>query len=573
MPDRPPLLRTSFRLLFALVTSTLITGLHAEAARAQSSSTISPRDPIYRAIDHFIAEGLIDTVIVGERPYSRREIRRLINEAVRNRSRLERGFADSSAGTAQRAALAERLQYTNALLDEVRFAYANDSAPLNGARRQPSTPSVARIDRLGAEGTLLASPWRRIPNGGIGGINAIINPLAEDRQGRDYADGATGAADVEGHADFGRYLALNVAGETRMLASHGTGTLRGRANVLSLSTVLRNVRFDVGRDYVQWGPTPRGGLSVSANSPPLDMLRIESDAPFVLPWIFRLVGPVRASLFIADLGVHREYPHSKLVGWKVSALPSRRVEIGVTVIDETGGEGAPPASFVDRVTDVVPIIDALFRNKSDFQFSNKLAGGDIRLRIPEARGLELYGETLFDDFDLRRVTSSIWEDNGMIAGFTLPRLTMNGAVRLDGELHHTGLRYYQHSQFITGVTLHSRLIGDELGPRGDAAYFTLSLVPSLIREIGVNVAFERRSNDQYRVVSDAPNDAKFRFEKVQVLPKEDRQRLTLAWAEGSITGGLRLIGELGLERAARYNFEAGITKTNALARLTIEYRP
>jgi capsule assembly protein Wzi len=562
-------LRTSIRLLFAFVTTTFIIGLLPLAAGAQSSSTVDPSDPVYRAIDRFIADGLIDTVIVGQRPYSRREITRLVAEAVRNRGRLELGFGDTTVGPSARSILAGRLQYTNALLDEMRAAY-----PLDTSRHGvPGIPIGGRLDRWDAEGTVLASPWRRVPNGGIGGIQALINPLGEYRQGREYVDGITGAFDASAHGDFGRFASLNVAGEGRMLGARGDATFRGRANVLSLSTRLRNFRLDVGRDYVQWGPTPRGGLSVSMNAPPLDLVRLQSDAPFVLPWVFRLAGPVRAELFMADLGIHREFPHAKLVGWKLSALPWRRVELGITVLDETGGEGGPPASFVDRLTDVFPFIDALFRNKSDFQFSNKLAGGDIRLRIPEARGLELYGESLLDDFDLRRVKSSLWEDNGLIAGFTLPRLTMNGAFRLDGELHHTGVRYYQHAQFISGVTLHSRIIGDDLGPRGDGGYATLTWAPSIVQELALNAAVERRSNDQYRIVSNAPNDANFHFERVEVLPKEIRQRLTVTWSDGSITKGLRLVGEAGVERVEHFNVVAGSPKTNGLARLTIEYRP
>src|SRR5262245_14127177 len=441
--------RTSLRLLFALVASSFGTLLHAPLAKAQSSATADPSDPIYRPIDRFIAEGLIDTVLVAQRPYSRRAIARLAAQAARDPSRPEAGFAGKGLTADSRSALAQRLQYTSAPIDQARIVYQVDTV---AARPRSDVPLAGRLDRMTLEGVVLSSRARDVPDGGIAGIRAVTNPLADDNQGRPYVDGVTGAAEGAAHGDLGRFASLNVAGDARGVGSHGTGKQESRVTVLSLSTRLRNVRVDVGRDYVSWGQTPRGGLAFSLNAPALDMVRITSDAPFVLPWLFRYVGPVGATVFMADLGVHREFPHAKLVGWKVSAAPVKQLELGLTVIDETGGRGAPRASFADRFEDVFPFVDALFRNKSDFEFSNKLAGGDIRLRIPSAGGLELYGETLFDDFDLRRLWSSFWQDNGVIAGFTLPRLTTDGVVRLDGEVHHTGLRYYQHGQFSSGIT-------------------------------------------------------------------------------------------------------------------------
>ena len=563
--------RTSVRLLFALVVSSFGTLLRAPLAKAQSSATVDPSDPIYRSIDRFISEGLIDTVLVGQRPYSRRQIARLVAQAARNRARLEAGFAGKSLTADSRSALAQRLQYTNALIDQARIVYQVDTV---AARPRSDVPFAGRLDRMTLEGAVLRSPTRGVPDGGIPGISAVTNPLVDDRQGRPYVDGVTDAIEGAGHGDLGRFASLNVAGDARGLSSHGTRRQTSRVSVLSLSTRLRNLRVDVGRDYLSWGQAPRGGLAFSLNAPALDMVRITSDAPFVLPWVFRYVGPVGVTVFMADLGKHREFPHAKLVGWKVSAAPVKQLELGLTVIDETGGNGAPPASFASRFEDAFPFVDALFRNKSDFEFSNKLAGADIRLRIPSAGGLELYGETLFDDFDLRRVKSSFWQDNGILAGFSLPRLTTDGVWRLDGEVHHTGLRYYQHGQFSSGITFQDHILGDALGPRGDAAYATLTWAPTVVQEIAVRTAFERRSNDQYVILSDgAPAYRNFRFQKVETLPKETRQRLTLMWSAGSGVLGLRSVVEFGLEHVSHFGFDVNQDGANGLLRVALELRP
>ena len=566
--------RIPLRLLFALSVLSSLLALPAPALRAQSSASVDPADPIYRAIDLFIAEGLIDSVVVGQRPYSRREVARLVAIAARHRARLEQGFADRSLTPAERAILAHRLHYTNALLDQARQVYGVDTIPVPHMRSASEITTAGRLDRVTLEGTSLASVPRVVPNGGIGGIDAVTNPLADNRQGRDYADGGTVAVEGAWHADAGPYASLNMAFDARHLELHGgQRTTAAHAQVLSVATFLRNVRIDLGRDYITWGQTPLGGLAFSTNAPALGMFRVASDAPFLLPWFLRYAGPLRASLVVADLGTHRDHAHAKLVGYKISAVPWRRLELGVTVLDELGGVGTPPVSVGDRIADVFPFVDAIFFHKTNVTFSNKLAGGDIRLRFPEANGLELYGEMLLDDFDLRRVKSSLWQDDGIIAGLSVPRLASDGTFRLDAELHHTGLRYYQHDLFDSGVTYDQRMLGDALGPRANAGYLTIRWATTTVHELAINVAIERRSNDQYVLVSDDAQSTNFRFEKTEDRPEETRKRLTLAWSNGSTIVGLRGVLEAGWEHVSQFDFTTGVSRSNALARLTLEYRP
>ena len=146
--------------------------------------------------------------------------------------------------------------------------------------------------------------------------------------------------------------------------------------------------------------------------------------------------------------------------------PHPRFEFGVEVIDETGGGGAPPASFGDRVDDAMPLIDAVFRSHSDFLFSNKIAGVDALVRVPEFAGLVLYGEGAVDDFDARRLHSSLLDDGGYIAGLSLACLSECGRFGVRAEYHQTGIRFYTHDQFTSGVQDNGIMLGDPLGPRG-----------------------------------------------------------------------------------------------------------
>src|SRR6185295_4619406 len=74
--------------LMALVVVTLCPN-----AGAQSTPLVPPSSGVYRDIERLAAVGLIDTLIVGVRPFSEREVVRLLNEARANLDRVPRARA------------------------------------------------------------------------------------------------------------------------------------------------------------------------------------------------------------------------------------------------------------------------------------------------------------------------------------------------------------------------------------------------------------------------------------------------------------------------------------------------
>jgi len=530
----------------------------AFGVRAQATATVDPTDPVYGVIGRLAAERLIDTVIVGQRPYSRRAIARMLSEANRNKPRL--------VSTPTRAPL------LLALLDRESARFAAEIKALAGDHGR-SWRVVVPVDRLALETTALRSPIRAIPSGGLGSLAGTTNPLVDNRQGRAYATqtltlGIEGAARVQ----FSRFAVASVSGGVR--GPQARFVSDQVLDVLALSTLLRNVRLDVGKDYVSWGQTDRGGLAASWNAEALPQVRVSSDLAFVMPSFLRWLGPTRGTFVLANLGNSAQtYSNSQWISYKVSVEPHPRFELGVTVVDEMGGSGAPKASFGKRVADVVPLVDVIFMGKSDLQFSNKLAGADARWRVPNARSLELYVESLLDDFDARRIKSSLWEDNGIIAGFVLPQLSASGTWSVEAEAHHTGLRYYEHMQFPSGLTNRGRIIGDALGPRANAGYLTLGWEPNAVTQLQMKGAYEWRSNDQYDFTTSGPNDEGFGFVKTEVRPKEKRARASVAWTYTPAPFGLRLIAEGGIESVTNFAFDDGNNRTNFLLRFGFEYRP
>ena len=137
------------------------------------------------------------------------------------------------------------------------------------------------------------------------------------------------------------------------------------------------------------------------------------------------------------------------------------------------------------------------------------------------------------------------------------------------ELHHTGIRYYEHHQFTSGQTLREVLIGDPLGPDAGGGYVDVGWCASARQRFTLEGAVERRSNDQYESFS---SGATFGFRRIQLRPKEWRGRLLASWRKVPERGGLGLHVEAGYERARNFNFSEGVNRDGVLARVALEYR-
>lgn len=517
--------------------SALLSLLAAAAVQAQATATVDPLDRAYEHLELIRGEGILDRPLLTQRPLSRGEVARLAAEA-RERLRSDPKYRSVAAERAISALEAE-------------FAASDESAPLAA---------------VALEAMYLDSPWRPVGTGDLGGIDALTNPLAEFRQGRAASRGMNAYLRTDHRLQLGRHLAVSARPMLRIAGSPVSDEARTAATLEQLYAVTKigNLRILLGRDYVVFGPGMRGGLSLTQNAPALDMVRLSTERPVTLPWILRVVGPVRATALLADLGPDQNFPRARLAAARASFAPLNSVEVGATLLQHVGGAGSPPATFGEKLADFFPLIDAIVLGDRDLQFSNKLSGVDARLTLP--RQVQLYGELLFDDFDLRRVRSTLWEDASLLVGLAVPRVVPSGALRLDLEAHHTGLRMYQHGQFVSGFTRDRWILGDPLGARANAGYARLTHGFASDRAVALEAAHEWRSDDQYDVVVSGPDDSGWRFVRSEIRPKERRSRLTVDWRE-RFDGRSTLSVVAGAERVENFSFEAGRDLLNVVVRV------
>src|SRR5207244_3510404 len=158
----------------------------------------------------------------------------------------------------------------------------------------------ATLRSLSADATIADSPSRPIPTSyGLAGasyIDARLNPLLQNNEGRVLADGAT--AGGEALVDF--TLDTHFAGQLHPRpwtsdARGATADVDATIHDAYLRALFGNWAIDAGRNHVADGYGSTAGPVLSHNPRGLDLLRLSFDRPATLPWFFGALGPINAS--------------------------------------------------------------------------------------------------------------------------------------------------------------------------------------------------------------------------------------------------------------------------------------
>ena len=99
--------------------------------------------------------------------------------------------------------------------------------------------------------------------------------------------------------------------------------------------------FTLGKQSLWWAPNYGGALLLSNNAEPIYMGRVSRTAPFELPWIFHILGPMKWDFFFGKLSGN-QYPARPLVhGEKIAFEPTKNLEVSFSRTGEFGGVGRP----------------------------------------------------------------------------------------------------------------------------------------------------------------------------------------------------------------------------------------
>lgn len=346
---------------------------------------------IYPALQRLAALGYVDSQFADTHPWTRIECARMVQEAG---PALD-VHSDASSAEAQR---------------------------LYAALRQEFQPELDALGRSGAEPAIrLESAYSRLM--GITGppLNdsyhfgqTIIN-----NYGRPYQEGFNTYDGFSGYAVAGRFT-IYTRGEFQRAPSTPTYPLSvrqaiavaddnplGPATPFPETTQFRlldtyvaanlagwNLAF--GKQSLWWAPNYGGALLFSNNAEPIYMARVSRIAPFRLPWIFRLLGPMKWDLFFGKLSGNQYPPRPLIHGEKISFKPTADLELSFSRTAELGGVGRPMT--------LGAIVHSYFSFQSSVNYSasqnpgERNGGFDFSYRIPGLRNwITVYGDLMSRD--------------------------------------------------------------------------------------------------------------------------------------------------------------------------------
>ena len=527
----------------ALAFVTVLLACATPGMRAQGTGLVPSSDLIYADIERLSELGALDSMVLAQRPYSRREIARIARVA---RSRLERGVGRFESMTDYAGRVLQRLE---------RFSDATDGSAGNA--------TISLIDGASLTFTSTDAVRRSFPAPYSSPTEATIDPLSVRRLGTPAARGHGGALEVSQRIEPTGWLALQARERVEYRRPTDTSLTRttGALLLASVRARYRNAALTIGRQQFTWSQSAGDGLFLASNAPALDQIALAGDRPFVLPGFLRILGPTQATLILAELGPSVVRSQSKLLAYKVSLQPGSAVELGGSFINHFGGTGGRPSNFSDRLFDFLPFID-VFRTHNYVDTlrtfdvdSDKLLGVDGRVRLAALGGTVLTGELLIDDFDPRRLPKLLTGYGSQTVAIILPSL---GSPAISAKLSakHMGIITYTHGELRNGITSRGRLLGEELGPDAKSFSAAVRLAPSA----GVRLEVEARSaiysNAVYRGFYTDAAQTLFAVQKIAKYPDELRDLLFVTLILQT-DDGFALTMRSGGERTRNANFAGG----------------
>jgi hypothetical protein len=234
-----------------------------------------------------------------------------------------------------------------------------------------------------------------------------------------------------------------------------------------------------GKQSLWWGRGVGGALIYSDNAEPIYMLRVRPTESYLLPWIFRWFGPMKADLFFGELAGNAHPQRPLIHGLKITAQKTRYIEASLMATSEFGGLGRPLT--------MGSLYHSFFSTKSSDLYApaqspgKRTIGADFSYAIPHLRNwLRIYANGLLPEDNPTHLDTStsqlyIWERMAIRSGVFLPRVPHIPRMDLRIESSYTdpptdrsryGQYVYYNNFYHNLYTDHGNLIGDWVGRQG-----------------------------------------------------------------------------------------------------------
>jgi membrane-associated phospholipid phosphatase len=535
-----------------------------------SKFVASPYVPIdsyvYSLLDSLIAAGAVNSGILGQRPWTRAECARLVEEAG---ERVKAGSGESQ------------------IVDVLRREFAGN---LEASGTQPS--KMISIDEFYTRsqvisgtplndgfhfGQTLYDDYGRPYWKGFNNITGIIGSAVTGRfimygRGEYQHAPAVPAYSANAQPGFSQSVpAWEATADSVPFVPHGnSGTdvfrlIEGYAGVQ-----FSKVSLTIGKQSLWWGPTVSGPFLFSNNAEPIYMARISQTAPIRLPWIFGYLGAFKVDSFFGKLSGDL-YPDGPYVhGEKISFKPTPDLELGFsrTIIIGGKADGLCPSSYLPNGCPGHPLTFGYFLNGftsvgdnptttpgSAGDVGDRRGGFDFTYRVPGLRNwLTLYGDFFTDDdpSPLAAPQRSAIMPGIYLAKFPfLHKLDFRAEAPMTAQAaisQYGGQFFYYNGAYRDGYTNKGFLLGDWIGRQAKGLFLSSRYLISP----KANVQFSYRNQvtdpefirgggtlDDFRVTAEFPLGQLFSFSSFVQFERWNIPLLASA-PQHNITGSVEL---------------------------------
>ncbi len=358
------------------------------SSHAASSTNVTLENDLYRDMEFWTAEGLIESQISSIKPLTRSEAGKQILAAL-----------DKCDAMENKSATCRNIREHYAKLFEAEIAEARSP-------QHTGSTFVKPVEAFSVSYNYLNGPFSIYNNEGIHygeGSNAMIQFQAEARLWDVFSFFVQPALIYNQHSGW-TFTSTNYAyGDSTTYAADGGSTnLQLHKGYVKLN--IYNFEVEVGRDSLWWGPGYHAALLMSNNAPPMDMIKLSNPEPVLLPWIFSYLGPAQFNLVFSQLNDDR--PGSELAnpfyyGLRLGIKPHPYLELGASHLVLFGGSGRSDMSLGEIITTLYSNTNQGINSKTD---SNQEFAIDFALTIPNLKnyillvdGIKLYCEVGAED--------------------------------------------------------------------------------------------------------------------------------------------------------------------------------
>lgn len=467
-----------------------------EAGAAYPTVNIPLDNMVYLELERLEIKGLAGGAILTTRPFGKFEGARLIEQAGEDLRLMPAGYRATSAGV---------------IINRLKQRFAKELTYSAGNRGFSLKPfDTVHLKTFYSENM----PYHMVVN----------------RDGYSPGRGASAIFGFNSEAYFFDALSLYLNPELRSNNENS----RGRVLKGYVSLSLGGAVLQLGRDSMWWGAGYHGALIMTSNAQPLNMVKLNSEHPFLLPSIFRVVGPFKPTLFLARLEQNRDYPNANLLGLRFDMKPTPTFQVGFSRVLMFGGEGRKSLTFSDWVK-VFIASDSTEHAASPIN-GNQLASIDMSYvyvnnwwAVPFS-GIKVYTEWGAEDSSGDSKTPT---GKANIYGTYIdsPMWLENFDIRVEWANTARNERYgplwYKHGIYTSGYTHRGRIIGHHIG--ADSKDLFIRVQRHIANAtFGIETDFERGRIHRSRLPKSdfAGIDAKYMMDLVTVNAGVSGERIT-----------------------------------------------